>query len=75
MITLQELEDRIDEWNVQACVAVSAKDPNFKEFCAENAITGSYKTKSINSVRLAFTKAIAAALQNDSEGKQEDEPE
>ena len=66
MITLQELEDRIDEWNVQACVAVSAKDPDAKEFGAKNAIAGANKTKSINSVRLAFTKAIAAALQNDS---------
>ena len=67
MITLQELEDRMDEWNVQACVAVSAKDPHAKEFGAMNACEdgpsdGAAATTSIDSVRRAFKKAIAAAL-------------
>ena len=68
MIALQELEDRMDDWNVQACVAVSAKDPNAKEFGAINACEdgpsdGAAITTSIDSVCLAFTKVIDAALQ------------
>ena len=64
MITLQEIEDRLIEWNAQACVAVSAKDPSVKEFGAN---AGDDEATPVHSVRLAFAKAIAAALQPDRE--------